>query len=57
MNEKKKIYFINIIFLGESGVGKSSIINRLLGLEFNMNIPSTVSNYIFIIHKFLKINL
>ena len=49
MNEKKKIYFINIIFLGESGVGKSSIINRLLGLEFNMNIPSTVSN---ILHLF-----
>ena len=56
MNEKKKIYFINIIFLGESGVGKSSIINRLLGLEFNMNIPTTVSNPILHLFKNYKIS-
>ena len=55
MNEKKKIYFINIIFLGESGVGKSSIINRLLGLEFNMNIPTTVSSPILHLFKNYKI--
>ena len=56
MNEKKKIYFINIIFLGESGVGKSSIINRLLGLEFNMNIQSTVSHPILHLFKNYKIS-
>ena len=32
--DKKKIYYINTLFLGESCVGKTSIINRLLGNKF-----------------------
>jgi len=35
MNEEKKLYKINAVFLGESGVGKTSIIRRLLGKEFD----------------------
>ena len=35
-------YKVNCMFLGESGVGKTSIIRRLLGEDFNENIMSTV---------------
>jgi len=36
-----------IIFVGESGVGKTSIIKRIQMNEFNDNIPATIfSNYI-----------
>ena len=42
MAEKKKLYKVNAVFLGESGVGKTSIINRLLGQEFDIDVQSTV---------------
>ena len=38
MAEKKKLYKVNAVFLGESGVGKTSIINRLLGQEFDIDV-------------------
>ena len=42
MGEKPKLYKINAVFLGESGVGKTSIIRRLLGEEFDENVKSTI---------------
>ena len=36
-NEEKNIYRLNLVVLGNSGVGKSSFINRLLGKEFTSN--------------------
>ena len=47
MGKNKNIDFFNILFLGESEVGKSSIINRLLGLL----------ELIFIILKILNLKL
>ena len=41
--KKKKIYTVNSIFLGESGVGKTSIINRLIGKNFEENILPTIA--------------
>ena len=41
MTEKKKLYKV-AAFLGESGVGKTSIINRLLGQEFDIDVQPTV---------------
>ena len=37
------------MFLGESGLGKTSIINRLLGHEFDKDVQSTVgaSSHLF----------
>ena len=40
--EVSKNYKVNCMFLGQSGVGKSSIIRRLLGEDFNEDITSTV---------------
>ena len=37
-----KIYNVNCILLGQSGVGKTSIIRRLLGKEFNTVMASTI---------------
>ena len=42
MTEKTKLYKVNAVFLGESSVGKTSIIRRLLGKEFDENVVSTV---------------
>ena len=42
MTEKTKLYKVNAVFLGESSVGKTSIIRRLLGEEFDENVVSTV---------------
>ena len=41
-----KIYPVNVAFIGESGVGKTSIINRLQGKKFEPNILSTVQPYV-----------
>ena len=38
----KKLYCVNLVFLGESGVGKTSIIQRLLGKGFKENTLSTI---------------
>ena len=40
--EISKKYSVNCIFLGESGVGKTFIINRLLDEGFNKNLQSTI---------------
>jgi len=40
-NDISKKYSVNCIFLGESGVGKTSIIRRLLEEGFDDNIQST----------------
>ena len=42
MAEKKKLYKVNAVFLGESGVGKTSIIRRLLGQEFDEDVKATL---------------
>ena len=43
-----KKYSVNCMFLGESGVGKTSIINRLLDEGFDENLQSTIGvNYKF----------
>ena len=42
MTEKTKLYKVNAVFLGESSVGKTSIIRRLLGKEFDEKVASTV---------------
>ena len=36
---------IKVLFLGESGVGKSSLINRYFNDKFNENIMSTSSTF------------
>ena len=36
MEKDKKIYYVNALFLGESTVGKTSIINRLIGKVFGI---------------------
>ena len=56
MIEKKKLYKVNAVFLGESGVGKTSIIRRLLGQEFDENVQSTigVSPHLFPNIKFIN---
>ena len=53
---KKKLYKVNAVFLGESGVGKTSIINRLLGHEFDKDVQSTVgvSSHLFPNIKFIN---
>ena len=53
---KKKLYKVNAVFLGEPGVGKTSIINRLLGHEFDKDVPSTVgvSSHLFPNIKFIN---
>ena len=48
MEEDKKIYYVNALFLGESTVGKTSIINRLIGKEFKEHLLSTTGNEIHI---------
>ena len=46
--EISKKYSVNCMFLGESGVGKTSIINRLLDEGFDENPQSTIGvNYKF----------
>ena len=46
--EISKKYSVNCMFLGESGVGKTSIINRLLDEGFDENLQSTIGvNYKF----------
>ena len=44
MKNDKKLYYVKALFLGESGVGKTSIINRLIGKGFKENTPATVGN-------------
>ena len=41
-----KIYPVNVAFIGESGVGKTSIINRLQGKKFEQNTIATVQPYV-----------
>ena len=41
-----KIYPVNVAFIGESGVGKTSIINRLQGKKFEPNTMITVQPYV-----------
>ena len=47
--ETKKNYFINCVYLGESEVGKTSIIKRLIGQGFEVNLlPTTaIEKYFF----------
>lgn len=40
-NIKKNIYFINVTLLGDSQVGKTTIKDRLLGKQFNINTITT----------------
>lgn len=56
MFEKNKNYNVNCVFLGESGCGKTSIIKRLVGENFEENTESTVApNYYFVQNiKFLN---
>ena len=42
-NNERKAYNIKIIFLGEAGVGKTSLINGYLGNEFDGQIMTTCS--------------
>ena len=35
-NTIDKVYHINVAFIGESGIGKTSIINRLQHLNFQV---------------------
>ena len=44
MENKKKNYPINLAIVGDSGVGKTSFINRILGKKFNPNIMSTIGH-------------
>ena len=46
MENKKKNYPINLAIVGDSGVGKTSFINRILGKNFNPNIVSTIGIYV-----------
>ena len=41
-NIKKKKYVINIALIGDSDVGKTSLMNRLIGKPFNSNVISTI---------------
>ena len=41
-----KIYPVNVAFIGESGVGKTSIINRLQGKNFEPYTITTVQPYV-----------
>ena len=44
-NKKKQLASeIKIILLGESGVGKTNLINILMGIPFNDNEKSSISN-------------
>ena len=47
MDKNKKIYYINTVFLGESAVGKTSIINRLLGNNFCEATMPSINNEIY----------
>ena len=42
MNERNSLNIINLVTLGESSVGKSSIINRYTENEFNFSFVSTI---------------
>ncbi len=44
MENKKKNYPINLAIVGESGVGKTSFIDRILGKKFNPNTMSTIAD-------------
>ena len=45
----KKIYYLNLVFLGESRVGKTSIIKRIIGQGFDESMLPTIGfeNYFF----------
>ena len=49
--EMSKNYSINCMFLGESGVGKTSIIRRLLDQDFDENLQSTIGIDIKFFHQ------
>ena len=41
MDKRKKQYFVNLVLIGDSAVGKTTIINRLLGKAFDNLTTST----------------
>ena len=46
MENKKKNYPINLAIVGDSGVGKTSFLNRIFGKKFNPNIPSSIGIFV-----------
>jgi GTPase SAR1 family protein len=42
MQVKKKELTHKVLLIGDSSVGKTSLIMAALGIEFNVNIPTTI---------------
>ena len=54
-NEENEETAIKVILLGESGVGKTSLINAAIGLDFDEKLSPTFSSS-FVVKNFIKNN-
>lgn len=43
MNNSKKDPQFKVLMIGDSGVGKTCLIMSAVGMEFNLNMPTTIS--------------
>ena len=58
IDTEENVKEVKIIFLGDSGVGKSCIINRYINNLYNANIDTTLgSSYSSKIIKKIKLNI